>query len=154
MAWLDGPDIISLIDGADYLFSNDYEDTLITQKTGWSHDEIVSRVGVRVMTRGKRGARIEVKGEDPVDVAIAPETAKLDPTGVGDAFRAGFIAGLSWGLVPERCAQIGSLLSSYVIAVVGTQEYRFAGSFADRFARAYGDDAAAELVPHLSGLRL
>ena len=45
MAWLDGPDIIRLIDGADYLFSNDYEDTLITQKTGWSHDEIVSRVG-------------------------------------------------------------------------------------------------------------
>jgi adenosine kinase len=78
----------------------------------------------------------------------------LDPTGVGDAFRAGFIAGLSWGLVPERCAQVGSLLSSYVIAVVGTQEYRFSGTFAERFARAYGDVAAAELAPHLSGLRL
>ena len=55
MAWLDGPDIIRLIDGADFLFCNDYEDTLITQKTGWSHEEIVSRVGVRVMTRGQEG---------------------------------------------------------------------------------------------------
>jgi adenosine kinase len=154
MAWLDGPAITRLIDGADYLFSNDYEDTLITQKTGWSHDEIVSRVGVRVMTRGRRGARVEVSGQEPIDVSIAQETAKLDPTGVGDAFRAGFIAGLSWGVSLERCAQIGSMLSAYVIAVVGTQEYRFNGSFQRRFADAYGDEAAADIAPHLAGLRL
>jgi adenosine kinase len=154
MAWLDGPSITRLIDGADYLFSNDYEDTLITQKTGWSHEEIVSRVGVRVMTRGRRGARVEVAGQEPIDVSIAQETAKLDPTGVGDAFRAGFIAGLSWGVSLERCAQIGSMLSAYVIAVVGTQEYRFNGSFQRRFADAYGDDAAADIAPHLTGLRL
>lgn len=154
MAWLEGPDIIRLIDRADYLFSNDYEDELITQKTGWSHEEIVSRVGVRVTTRGKRGARVEVSGQDPIDVPIAKETAKLDPTGVGDAFRAGFIAGLSWGVSLERCAQIGSMLSAYVIAVVGTQEYRFNNSFGRRFAEAYGAEAAAEIAPHLAGLRL
>jgi adenosine kinase len=154
MAWLDGPDIIALIDGADYLFSNDYEDTLITQKTGWSHAEIVSRVGVRVTTRGRRGARIEIAGQDPIDVPIAQESAKRDPTGVGDAFRAGFIAGLSWGVSLERCAQIGSMLSAYVIAVVGTQEYRFSGSFQRRFAAAYGEQAAADIAPHLTRLRL
>ena len=87
-------------------------------------------------------------------MSIAQETAKLDPTGVGDAFRAGFIAGLSWGVSLERCAQIGSMLSAYVIAVVGTQEYRFNGSFQRRFADAYGDEAAADIAPHLAGLRL
>jgi adenosine kinase len=106
------------------------------------------------MTRGRRGARVEVAGQEPIDVSIAQEMAKLDPTGVGDAFRAGFIAGLSWGVSLERCAQIGSMLSAYVIAVVGTQEYRFNGSFQRRFADAYGDDAAADIAPHLTGLRL
>ena len=106
------------------------------------------------MTRGRRGARVEVAGQEPIDVPIAQETAKLDPTGVGDAFRAGFIAGLSWGVSLERCAQIGSMLSAYVIAVVGTQEYRFNGSFQRRFADAYGDEAAADIAPHLVGLRL
>lgn len=54
----------------------------------------------------------------------------------------------------ERCAQLGSMLSAYVIAVVGTQEYRFSGTFGRRFAEAYGAEAAAELAPHLTGLRL
>ena len=93
-------------------------------------------------------------GQETIDVPIAKETAKLDLTGVGDAFRAGFIAGLSWGVSLQRCAQIGSMLSAYVIAVVGTQEYRFSGSFGWRFAEAYGDEAAAEIAPHLVGLRL
>ena len=154
MAWLDGPEIIRLIDGATYLFSNDYEDGLITQKTGWSHEKILDRVGVRVITRGAKGARVEIKGEPVIDVPIAPETARLDPTGVGDAFRAGFVAGLSWGVSLERCAQVGSLLSSYVIAIVGTQEYRFNGTFLPRFEAAYGTDAAAEIAPFLAGIRL
>ncbi len=154
MAWLDGPSIIKLIDGATYLFSNDYEDGMITQKTGWTHEQILDHVGVRVITRGSKGARVEAKGEPVIDVPIAPETSRVDPTGVGDAFRAGFIAGLAWGVPLERCAQLGSLLSSYVIAEVGTQEYRFRGTFADRFAAAYGDEAAAELAPHLGALRL
>jgi adenosine kinase len=56
MAWLDGPHIKQLIDGATYLFSNDYEDGLITQKTGWSHEEVLERVAVRVITRGAKGS--------------------------------------------------------------------------------------------------
>ena len=62
MAWLDGPKIKRLIDGATYLFSNDYEDGLITQKTGWSHEEILQRVAVRVITRGAKGSSVEIAG--------------------------------------------------------------------------------------------
>ena len=154
MAWLDGEQIKRLIDGATYLFSNDYEDGLITQKTGWSHDEIVERVGVRVITRGAKGSTIEVTGEPQLDIPIAREVARVDPTGVGDAYRAGFLAGLAWRLPLDRCAQLGSQLASYAIEVVGTQDYRFEGTFLTRFAEAYGSEAAAEITPHLCHLRL
>ena len=154
MAWLDGPDIKRLIDGATYLFSNDYEDGLITQKTGWSHEEIVRRVGVRVITRGVKGSSVEIAGEPRLDIPIAAEVARVDPTGVGDAYRAGFLAGLAWGVPLERCAQLGSLLASYAIEVVGTQEYRFGGNFLARFEDAYGPDAVADIAPFQGDLRL
>ncbi len=150
LAWLDGEGIKALIDGAAYLFSNDYEAGLIEQKTGWSADEVLSRVGVRVTTLGKHGARVEVAGGDTVEVACPLEELKADPTGVGDAFRAGFISGLGWGLSHERCAQIGSLLATYVIETVGTQEYDLAQRhFLARFADTYGAEAAAEVGTHV-----
>lgn len=154
LAWLNGEEIKRLVDGATFLFSNDYEDGLITQKTGWTHEEILSRVGTRVITRGQQGASIEIEGQPRIDVPIAPESGRVDPTGVGDAFRAGFIAGLSWGVSLERCAQVGSVLSSYVIEIVGTQEYRFNGTFLSRFTTAYGSLAAADVAPHLLNLQL
>jgi adenosine kinase len=154
MAWLDGVQIKRLIDRATYLFTNDYEDGLITQKTGWSHEEIVKRVSVRVITRGTKGSTVEIAGEPKLDVPIAREVKRVDPTGVGDAYRAGFLAGLAWEVSLERCAQLGSLLASYAIEVVGTQEYRFGDTFLTRFEDAYGPAAAADIAPHLNHLRL
>jgi len=154
MAWLDGPKIKRLIDGATYLFSNDYEDGLITQKTGWSHKEVLQRVAVRVITRGAKGSSVEIAGEPRLDIPVAREVARVDPTGVGDAYRAGFLAGLAWKVPLERCAQLGSLLATYAIEVVGTQEYRFDGTFLTRFEDAYGVTAAAQIAPHLNQLRL
>jgi adenosine kinase len=154
MAWLDGAKIKRLIDGAAYLFSNDYEDGLITQKTGWSHQEILQRVAVRVITRGAKGSSVEIAGEPRIDIPAAREVARVDPTGVGDAYRAGFLAGLAWKVPLERCAQLGSLLATYAIEVVGTQEYRFDGTFLTRFEDAYGAAAAAQIAPHLDQLRL
>jgi adenosine kinase len=154
MAWLDGPHIKRLIDGATYLFSNDYEEGLITQKTGWSHEEVLERVSVRVITRGAKGSSVEIAGEPRLDIPVAREVARVDPTGVGDAYRSGFLAGVAWEVPLERCAQLGSLLAAYAIEVVGTQEYRFDGTFIARFEDAYGTAAAAEIAPHLGQLRL
>ncbi|WP_037577217.1 carbohydrate kinase family protein [Phaeacidiphilus oryzae] len=146
VARLEGEQIRDLVDGAAYLFSNEYEKALIESKTGWSDEEILTRVGVRVTTLGAKGARIERKGEPQILVPVPQEKAKVDPTGVGDAFRAGFVAGLSWELDLERAAQVGSMMATLVIETLGTQEYELgAGRFLERFALAYGEDAAEEI---------
>ncbi len=150
LARMEGPEIRELVDGASLLFTNEYEAALTEAKTGWSSDEVLKRVDVRVTTLGKNGARIEREGESAVEVGCPEELMKADPTGVGDAFRAGFLAGVAWDLSHERCAQVGSLVATYVIETVGTQEYVLAKRpFLDRLSATYGDDAAAEVEPHL-----
>jgi adenosine kinase len=70
---------------------------------------------------------------------------------VGDAFRAGFLTGLAWGLGHERSAQVGSMLATYVVETVGTQEYELGRlRFIERFAHAYGADACSEIEPHIT----
>ncbi len=150
MARMDGDDIKKLIEGAAYLFMNEYELALACQKTGWSDSEILDRVEVRIVTLGSEGAKVEEKGKPTIKVGIAKEIGKVDPTGVGDSFRSGFIAGLAWGLNHERCAQLGSMLATYVIETKGTQEYRFTrDEFLARFQEAFGDEATADVREHL-----
>jgi adenosine kinase len=81
---------------------------------------------------------------------VAREVQAYDPTGVGDGFRAGFFAGLTWGLGLERAAQVGALLATLVLETVGTQEYTVrADEFTKRIAESYGDAAADEVRDHL-----
>lgn len=148
LAFADGDQIRRLVDGAAYLFTNEYEAHLTEQKTGWSHDEILERVGVRIITRGSGGVSIHRIGQETIAVPVAREVRKADPTGVGDAFRAGFITGLSGGLDLRRCAELGSMLATYVIETVGTQEYQLGqATFLDRLADSYGPDSAAAIAP-------
>jgi adenosine kinase len=150
LAFGDGEMIRDLIDGAAILFSNEYESALIERKTGWSSDEVLSRVDTRVVTLGADGVRVERKGEDPIRVAAVPEIKKVEPTGVGDAFRAGFLAALAWDLSLERAAQLGCLLAVHVVEKVGTQEYTLhQAAFVRRFADAYGEEAAQEIAAHV-----
>jgi adenosine kinase len=143
---LDGAGIERLVHGATYLVTNDYEAALIESKTGWSADEVLEHVETRVTTLGAKGCVIQRRGEADVEVPVVPEERKADPTGVGDAFRAGFLAARAWGLSLERSAQVGTLLATYVLETVGTQEYDVErGSFLERLAGTYGDDAAAEV---------
>jgi adenosine kinase len=150
MARMTGEEIKLLIDGASYLFLNEYELALAMQKTGWTDREILERVKYRVVTLGSMGAKVESAAGEFVQVGCPKEKAKIDPTGVGDSFRSGFIAGLAWGLSHERCAQLGALIATYVIETLGTQEYRFTpAEFVARFAESYGQSAADEIAVHL-----
>ena len=150
LARMTGEEIRSLIDGAAILFSNEYESALIEKKTGWSAEEIRSRVGTWVITLGATGVRVEQDGDQPIFVPAVPEIEKVEPTGVGDAFRAGFLAALAWGLSLERAAQLGCLLAVHVVEKVGTQEYTVhRDRFVKRFADAYGEDAARDIAEHI-----
>lgn len=150
LAFGDGDLIRDLVDGAEILFSNEYEASLITQKTGWTDQDVLDRVHTWVVTLGANGVRIERKGEAPIVVPAVPAIATVEPTGVGDAFRAAFVAALQWGLSLERAAQLGCLLAVHVVEQVGTQEYTLhEDAFLKRFAAAYGDEPAAEIGKHV-----
>jgi adenosine kinase len=151
LARMDGEEIRGLTEGAAYLFTNEYEAALVESKTGWGAGDVLERVGTRVTTLGAKGVRIERAGREPVTVGCPREEAKVDPTGVGDAFRAGFLSGLAWELGLERAAQLGCMLATLVIETLGTQEYELRRAhFLERFTKAYGHDAAAEIQACLS----
>lgn len=151
LAFSDGDLIRQLVDGAAYLFSNEYESHMIEGKTGWSAEEVLEKVGTQVTTLGADGALIRQRGRDDIYVAAAKNVAALEPTGVGDAFRAGFLGALEWGLGHERAAQVGCVLAAYVVETVGTQEYSFTPTeFVARVEESYGVPAAVDLAPHLT----
>lgn len=151
LAFSKGDVIRDLVDGAEYLVTNEYEAHLTEQKTGWGAEEIEQRVRFRVTTLGKEGVRITGRELDaPIEVPVAREVRKADPTGVGDAFRAGFITGVAEGLPLRESAELGSMLATYVIETVGTQEYELGQArFLERLAEAYGADSAALIGQHV-----
>jgi adenosine kinase len=146
LSGMEADQIRQLVDGAAYLFSNSYERALLEQKTGWTGEEVLARVGVRVTTMGADGALVEAVGAEQIVVPVPQEERRADPTGVGDAFRAGFLTAVAWGLGHERAAQVGSMLATLVIETVGTQEYDVTrGRFLERLEAAYGAEAADEV---------
>jgi adenosine kinase len=147
LAWAEGDVIRDLIDGATYLFSNDYEAALIQQKTGWSADDVRAHVGTQVVTRGKDGVTIlPADGGAPIEVGANEGIVAVDPTGVGDSFRAGFLAGVAAGLDHERSAQIGCTIAASVVETKGTQEYVLdRENFLKRLGTAYGEAARADV---------
>jgi adenosine kinase len=149
LARFDGPQVHELVDGAAYVFTNEYEAALLEQKTGWTPADVLENIEVRVTTLGADGVRVERAGEEPI--LVGPVDAVMaEPTGAGDAFRSGFMAAVAWGLSLERAAQLGNLVAVHALETVGTQEYQLKpGAVADRLAAAYGDDAAAEITQHL-----
>ena len=146
LAYMNGEDIRRLIDGATYLFTNDYEWDLLQQKTGWSEAEVMAQIQLRVTTLGEKGVDIVGRDGTFVHVDVVPETHKDDPTGIGDAFRAGFLTGRSAGLSLERSAQLASMVATLVLEAPGPQEWTWdKGAAVTRLADAYGADAAAEI---------
>jgi adenosine kinase len=146
VARLDGTDVRMLLDGAQYLFANEYEAALTEQKTGWSAEEIVNRVRVRVTTLGRDGVRVDRAGQPPLTIPAIHAQPK-EPTGAGDAFRAGFLAAIANGLGLERAAQLGNLIAACALETVGPQEYEVKPEpLTSRFGATYGGAAADELA--------
>ena len=155
LAYMDGEGIRALIDGATYLFTNEYEAGLVHDKTGWSADDVLDRVGTRVTTHGAGGVVVTRLGEPELHVGVAPARDIAEPTGVGDAFRAGFLTATGWGVGLERACQVGALLATLVVETVGTQEYGFGSeAFSQRLGEVYGADAADEVRAHLPEQRV
>jgi adenosine kinase len=151
LARLSGEEIRKLIDGATYLFTNDYEWDLLLQKSGWSEAEVMQQIQLRVTTLGEKGVDLVGRDGTFVHVDVVPETHKEDPTGIGDAFRAGFLTGRSADLSLERAAQLASLVATLVLEAPGPQEWKWdkdAGMA--RLSDAYGADAATEIAQALA----
>jgi len=154
LARLSGDQIRQLIDGATYLFTNDYEWDLLRQKAGWSEAEVMRQIQMRVTTLGEKGVDIVARDGTFVHVDVVPETHKDDPTGIGDAFRAGFLTGRSAGLNLERSAQLASMVATLVLEAPGPQEWSWDKDAAvKRLSDAYGSDAATEISEALGADR-
>jgi adenosine kinase len=146
LATLETDNIKACVEDAAYLVINEYEVELLKKKCKWSEKDILSRVGVLITTLGARGISIKQHNKPELWVDPIPTDKVADPTGAGDSFRAGFVAGLAWQLSEERSAQLGALAATCCIETIGTQEYQLTKSDAlTRLARAYGDDVAAEI---------
>jgi adenosine kinase len=131
-------DLAEMIEGAAIYVVNDYEWSLTVERSGLTGDEIASRAGAVIVTRGAEGSLLR-RGDDVVEIPAVPAERVVDPTGAGDAYRAGLLHGLARGLPLETAARIGSLLGSLEVAHEGTQALRV--DLADlrrRFERAFG----------------
>lgn len=136
---LDGEDLQQGVEGAFALFVNDYEFGLIQKKTGLTHEEIVQKLHLLVITRGESGSTIYVE-EDEIQIPVVPPREIVDPTGVGDAFRGGFLMGFSHGLPWDLCGKIGSLAATCCLESDGPQGHFFTPEeFIRRFRKHFGD---------------
>ncbi len=121
---LSGEQMASAIDGSFALCTNDYELEMVMKATGLSRPELLKRTGALVTTLGDQGSII-AEGEKETRVAAVKVDKALDPTGAGDAYRAGLLKGLSLGQSLPRAAELGSVCAAFCVASKGTQEHRF-----------------------------
>jgi adenosine kinase len=124
--------------GAALLICNDYELELIKQKTGLSEDGLLDRSAMLVVTRGEHGSSV-IRRDGRVDVPAVTPTRIADPTGVGDAFRGGFMKGMAHGAPPDVCARLGSVAATYALEHLGGQSHAYTwGEFSARYEEHFG----------------
>jgi adenosine kinase len=134
-----GPELKQGIEGAFALFVNDYESGLVEKMTGLTVADICQRVRLLVITRGEQGSYIYADGKE-FNVPIVPAQVIVDPTGVGDAYRGGFLAGFSHGLDWETCGRMGALAATYCLEQAGTQSHNYTPEeFVERYRQHFDD---------------
>ena len=120
----DGKDLVRFVEQATWVACNDYEWQVIQQRTGWTESDVTQLVEALIVTRGAQGSIIHTKG-GPIEIPCAPVKAVVDPTGCGDAYRAGLIHGLLHGLDWPTTGKIASLMGAIKIEALGTQNHSF-----------------------------
>lgn len=137
---VDGQTLLDGIEGSLALFVNDYEMSLIEEKTGQSSASLANMAEFLVITKGEAGADVITRSETVTVPAVEPFMVR-DPTGVGDAFRAGFLKGFARGFPLQRCAQLGAVTASYCLEHEGPQGHEFQiQEFVERFRANFSDD--------------
>jgi adenosine kinase len=137
-ARMDGPQLAEGITGAFMVIVNDYEFELLRQKTGMSEADVQGEVEVLVITRGEKGCSVFAEGVRH-EVPAVPPVRIEDPTGVGDAFRGGFMKGLATGVSYQECAQLGSVAATYALEHLGGTSHAYSlDEFRARFVAHYG----------------
>ena len=137
-ARMSGPELRDGLTGAAMVICNDYEFELIRQKTSIGEDEILEHTQGLVVTRGEAGCSIYTK-DGRVDVPSVPPTRIVDPTGVGDAFRSGFMKGLAHGAEHDVCARLGAVAATYALEHLGGQSHAFTWEeFSERYESHFG----------------
>ncbi|HEX4952086.1 MAG TPA: carbohydrate kinase family protein [Thermoanaerobaculia bacterium] len=142
---LDGEPLARAADGALGLFLNDYEFSVFQQKTGKTADQIRAEHELLVITYGEKGSEILLRDGSTIQVSASKVGKAVDPTGAGDAYRGGFLAGLMKGLSLEICARMGSIAAVYCIECYGTQCHAYTRQeFLERYRATYGADLALD----------
>jgi adenosine kinase len=141
---MSGAELRDGLEGATVLVSNDYEFELLKQKTGMSERDLLGQVGALVVTRGENGSSVITPDGGRIDVAAVKPHRLVDPTGVGDAWRAGFMKGLAIGLPYDTCARLGSVAATYALEHVGGQSHAYTW---DEFKKRYEQHFGSLTVP-------
>jgi len=137
-ARMSGSELADGVAGASMVICNDYELELIREKTGFGEKEILARAGSLVVTRGEKGSSV-FSGGARVDVPAVTPHQIADPTGVGDAYRGGFMKGLAHGATPAVCAQLGSVAATYALEHLGGTSHAYSWTeFKARYAEHFG----------------
>lgn len=147
---LEGDEAVDFLSGAKFLVTSQERYQLLQATTGLSDDEILERVRVRVTTLDQDG--VEIAGHDIERVRVPFPRAReiIDPAGAGDAFTAGLLAGLGWGMGLRRAAEVGSQMTALALETVGPQGYALNPvEFVHRLEQSYGPAAAAEASAYL-----
>jgi adenosine kinase len=133
-----GEELLTFLDQASYLACNDYEFEMVMDRTGLALQDIASRLDALIVTRGEQGSDIYAGGEHHKIPAV-PASSVVDPTGCGDAYRAGLLFGIANDLDWPTSGRLASLLGSIKIAHQGGQNHSFTPQeIADRFEAAFG----------------
>ena len=137
-ARMEGDQLADGVKGAFMVICNDYEFELIRQKTGMSEAEILVHVPLLVITKGEKGCSIYTR-DGMTDVPAVPPTRIEDPTGVGDAFRGGFMKGLAMDVPFTVCAQLGSVAATYALEHLGGTSHAYTWKeFTERYEQHFG----------------